>query len=226
MRLVGWNANHNIRKRTFRENVELLEPFAADLLVISETALPDPEDRAFFIGGTPGVAVVARDGVTLRPCPLNECVPEFLAGVEVTGLVEFDLVAVWTLTKPYHNVLMTAIQRYADLWSAGRAVMLGDFNSSTKADYQKHSHPKFVQAALDRGLVSAYHEQTGEAHGEELVATYRHSNGDLFHVDYGFVSQSLIGSVRCRIADEPRWFEVGDHRPIILDIEDAALAGR
>jgi hypothetical protein len=79
---------------------------------------------------------------------------------------------------------------------------------------------------LDRGLVSAYHEQTGEAHGEELVATYRHSNGDLFHVDYGFVSQSLIGSVRCRIADEPRWFEIGDHRPIILDIEDAALAGR
>jgi len=27
-------------------------------------------------------------------------------------------------------------------------------------------------------------------------------------------------------ADEPRWFEIGDHRPIVLDIDEAALALR
>ena len=74
--------------------------------------------------------------------------------------------------------------------------------------------------------MSVYHEQTGEAHGEETVDTFRLNSGKLLHIDYGFVSQPLIGSVRCRIADEPSWFEIGDHRPIILDIDDAALAGR
>lgn len=226
MRLVGWNANDNVRHRSFQQNVALLEPFSADVLVISETAKPLPQDRAFFVGDKPGLAVVARDGITLRPCPMNANTPEHLAGVKVTGPVAFDMVAVWTLTKPYHTVLMAALQRYAELWSAGRAVMLGDFNSSTKADYQKHSHPEFIQAALGHGLVSAYHEQTGEAHGEESVATYRHSNRDLFHVDYGFVSQPLVGSTRCRIDTDPRWFEIGDHRPVILDIDDAALSGR
>jgi hypothetical protein len=27
-------------------------------------------------------------------------------------------------------------------------------------------------------------------------------------------------------ADEPRWFEIGDHRTVILEIDDAVLAGR
>ena len=58
------------------------------------------------------------------------------------------------------------------------------------------------------------------------MPTFRLSGGKLFHIDYGFVSQSLIGSVRCRITDEAGRFEIGDYRPIILDIDDAALAGR
>jgi endonuclease/exonuclease/phosphatase family metal-dependent hydrolase len=104
--------------------------------------------------------------------------------------------------------------------------MLGDFNSSTRVSSQKRSHPMFVQAAQDRGLVSAYHEQSGESHGEESVPTYLHGNGAEFHLDYGFVTQPLVGAVQCRIADEPRWFEIGDHRPIVLDIDEAALAAR
>ncbi|NQW48400.1 MAG: endonuclease/exonuclease/phosphatase family protein [Planctomycetes bacterium] len=229
MRLVGWNANHNIRRRTFEESVAILEPFAADVLVISETAKPQPEDLAFYVGGEPGLAVVARDGIELLPHPMNDGALPLLAGCHVSGPVSFDLLATWTVEgkgRSYHHVLMAALQRYAELWASGNAVMLGDFNSTTRAVAQIRSHPKFVQAARDRGLVSAYHEQTGEAHGEESVATYRHNNGDLFHVDYGFVSQLLVGSVRCRIAEEPSWFEIGDHRPIILDIDDAALAGR
>ena len=229
MRLVGWNANYNNhRQRTFEESVALVKPFAADVLVLSETAPPKHGDRALFVGGEPGLAVVARDDIELLPLPMNDGAPPLLAGCHVSGPVQFDLLATWTVEgvgRSYHRVLMEALDRYAGLWASGRAVMLGDFNSTSKATKQVGTHPKFVLAACDRGMVSAYHEQTGEVHGEETVDTYRHSNGDLFHVDYGFVSQSLIGSVRCRIAAEPRWFEIGDHRPIILDIEDAALAG-
>lgn len=222
MRLVGWNANYNNHHRTFDENVALLEPFKADVMVISETAPPQPGDRAFFVGGMPGLAVVARDGIELLPHPMNDGAPHLLAGFHASGPVQFDLLATWTVEgvgRSYHRVLMEALERYADLWASGRAVMLGDFNSTSKAIKQIRSHPKFVQAALDRGLVSAYHEQTGEAHGEETVDTFRLSSGKRLHIDYGFVSQSLIGSVRCRIADEPRWFEIGDHRPIILDFD-------
>lgn len=228
MRLVGWNANYNNHRRTFEENVAPLGQFNADVLVISETAPPQHGDQAWFVGDTPGLAVAARDGIELRPHPMNDGAPPLLAGFRVAGPVEFDLLATWPVSREgmpsYHDVLMAALERYADLWAAGRAVMLGDFNSSTRVSSQKRSHPRFVQAALGRGLVSAYHEQTGEAHGEESVPTYRHGNGSDFHLDYGFVSQPLIESVRFRIADEPRWFEVGDHRPIILDIEASPAA--
>lgn len=229
MRLVGWNANYNNHHRTFDENVALLEPFEADVLVICESAPPQPGDRAFFVGDMPGLAVVARDGIELQPHPMNDGAPPLLAGFRVAWPVELDLLATWPVSRrgmpSYHEVLMAALERYADLWAAGRAVMLGDFNSSTRVRSQKRSHPRFVRAAQDRGLVSAYHEQTGEPHGDESVPTYLHGNGDLFHIDYGFVSQSLAGAVRCRIADEPRWFEIGDHRPIILDIEAGPARG-
>jgi|694.fasta_scaffold06534_7 hypothetical protein len=230
MRLVGWNANYNNHRRAFEENVALLEPFKADVLVICETAPPQPGDRAFFVGGTPGLAVVARDGIQIEPHPMNDGAPPLFAGFRVAGPLTFDLLATWPVSRKgvpsYHEVLMAALERYADLWAAGRAVMLGDFNSSTRVSSQKRSHPMFVQAAQDRGLVSAYHEQSGESHGEESVPTYLHGNGAEFHLDYGFVTQPLVGAVQCRIADEPRWFEIGDHRPIVLDIDEAALAAR
>jgi len=229
MRLVGWNANYNNHRRTFEENVALLEQFNADVLVICETAPPQRGDRAVFVGDTPGLAVAARDGIELRPHSMNDGALPLFAGFRVAGPLAFDLLATWPVSRKgmpsYHDVLMASLERYSDLWAAGRAVMLGDFNSSTKVSSQKRSHPRFVQAALARGLVSAYHEQAGEPHGGESVPTYLHGNGAEFHLDYGLVSLSLVGSVRFRIADEPRWFEISDHRPIILDI-DARPAGR
>jgi hypothetical protein len=77
------------------------------VLVICETAPPQPGGRAFFVGCSPGLAVVARDGIALKPHPMNDGAPP------------------------------------------------------------------------------------------------------------------LVESVRCRIPDEPRWFEIGDHRPIVLDIDEA-----
>jgi hypothetical protein len=37
---------------------------------------------------------------------------------------------------------------------------------------------------------------------------------------------ALLEAARCRIRTDPRWFEIGDHWPVILDIDDAALSGR
>jgi len=104
MRLVGWNANYNNHRRAFEENVALLEPFKADVLVICETAPPQPGDRAFFVGGTPGLAVVARDGIEIEPHPMNDGAPplfaRFRVGAPAAVLCPAALCARATLREP------------------------------------------------------------------------------------------------------------------------------
>lgn len=232
MRLAAWNANHNARKRSFKANLALLDELAADVIILSETAAPEPADLdgIAFIGSTPGLAVVARNGYVLSPHPSNAEAPAYSAGFAVSGPCSFDLLAVWPVSRKgdpsYHQRLMAMLDSYAPMLSSGRAVMAGDFNSSTRVTSQKRSHPRFVDAAASLGLVSAFHHTSGEAHGEESVSTYLHGSGPVreFHIDYCFVSDDLMSHSSVEVDQGVDWFAVGDHRPIVLEVPDAALS--
>jgi exodeoxyribonuclease-3 len=226
MRLVAWNANHNVRKRSLETNAAILDDLCPDVMVISETAPPagDNPRGAIFIGGTPGLAVIAREGVEIVSFPGSDGAPPLSAGFSVGGDDGFDLLAIWPIRRPgepsYHARLMAALQFFAPLLSSGRAVMAGDLNTSAGVVAQRSSHPRFVEAARELGLKSAYHAKTGEAHGAETVSTYRHASGErrAFHLDYCFVSEALLGSVHFEVDDGRDWYGIGDHRPVVLDV--------
>ncbi len=224
MRLVAWNANFNNRRRALEDDATLLASTRADVLIISETALPAAGNplAAHFAGGTPGLAVVPSAQVNLSPLTRNSSAPTLMMGFRLEGAFELDLLAIWpakrTGSPSYHRVLMEALELYSDILSSGRAVMIGDFNSSTRVTSQRKSHPRFVAAAADLGLVSLYHEMSGEAHGEESLATYTHSNGQGFHIDYCFVSRRLLGSASLSIGEPERWAALSDHLPLVVDI--------
>ncbi len=226
MRLVSWNANYNRRRRSLDDSAALLADFGADLLVLCETGKPavDSTLGAHFVGGAPGLAVVPRKGLRLEPHPENDAAPDYLAGYRVSGDAAFDLVAVWPVYRPdefsYHEVLMAALDHYSDILGSGRAVMIGDFNSSSKVRSQRRTHPRFISAAAELGLASLYHTKTGEPHGGELTSTYRHSSGAApdFHIDYCLVSQGLLGDASLEIPHDESWMLLGDHYPLVADI--------
>lgn len=227
MRLISWNANYNSHRRSLDESAALLSALAGDVLILSEGGrpLPDSQLEVRFVGGVPGLAVVTRPGLHLQPHPENDAAPDLLAGYHVSGDASFDLLAVWPVTRPgdpsYHQILIAALDHCSDLLGSGRAVMVGDFNSSTKVSSQVRTHPRFVSAAADLGLASLYHVQTGEPHGSESVSTYRHSSGTErdFHLDYCFVNQALLGKAHLEILHDESWMRVSDHYPLVIDLQ-------
>lgn len=232
MRLVAWNANHNGKRRSFDENLRLLAPLNGDILVLSETAGPPAGHPlgAHWIGpGAPGLAVVAPNGLTLTPHPLNNGAPSLMGAFHVNGRIAFDLLAAWPVQgmrgPTYHQILMAGLDRYADFLRSTRTILVGDLNSSSRVSRQRTTHPRFVQRAESLGLVSAYHVLTGEPHGEETIATYRHSTGPTreFHLDYCFVGQPICGSATLRILNDADWAGRSDHFPLVLDLRDELL---
>lgn len=229
MRLVAWNANYNCRKQPLEETVALLAPLQADILVLSEVAPPSTEgDRgAHWVGaGSPGLAVLAPD-LDLVAHPANVSAPPFMCGFDVRGRLEFSLLAVWPVKREqfrsYHKILTAGLNAYESLLGARRAIMAGDFNSNTRVVDQQTSHPQFVKAADSLGLVSAYHAQSGEAHGQETVPTYMHAPEASFHLDYCFVSKQLAASANVCVLRGGDWPKRSDHFPVVMDIPDALM---
>ena len=232
MRLVAWNVNYNGNRRALEENVSLLRPLGADILVLSETAAPHSGNilNARWTGErNPGLAIIALTGLNLTPHPDNAAIPPLMAAYKVSGHVAFELLAVWPVQRKggssYHEILMAALDRYTHVVGSCRAIMAGDCNSSTRVSNQRDTHPLFVKRAESLGLISAYHEQKGEQHGVETVATYRHNCGPIrdFHIDYCFVAKQLNAFAKLRVLNDAVWAERSDHFPLVLDVRDEAL---
>jgi len=76
-------------------------------------------------------------------------------------------------------------------------------------------------------MTSAYHAHFGEAHGAESRATYYfHWKVEKpFHIDYCFVPDAwLSGLQQVGIGDYTDWKDASDHRPLWVDIDNAAVA--
>ncbi len=225
MRLVAWNANLNNQKRTLEQDVEILRTLQPDLIVLSETARPsddNPSDACWFGDAGPGLAVVPSEGVSVSPHPANDGAPPFIACFALRGKIDCQLCAVWPVkgkNTTYHKILMAGLKRFSDVLTSERAIMVGDFNSSSRVVAQRKTHPLFVQAAGKLGLASVYHAQQGEAHGEETVGTYRHSDGREFHLDFCFTSNSIANSARLQILRDSEWSTRSDHFPLVVDFD-------
>jgi len=115
---------------------------------------------------------------------------------------------------------------FSEFLAAKRVVILGDLNTSSRVKTQELTHPEFVAKAAALGLTSIYHHQTGEIHGQETLATYRHggSTESAFHIDYCFLSHALLGSASIRVVNRAEWKTRSDHFPIVVDVQEAKIS--
>lgn len=230
LRLVSWNANFNNRRRSFRETLHLLEPLCADILILCEVARPMPEENLEikWVGAnSPGMAVVARNGLNIEPCAMNTGAPPLVAGFHVTGAIDFHLLATWTVQprggRPnYHTILLTALAHFSGFIAQSPTLMMGDFNSSAGVIAQKRSHPAFIEQAARLGLTSLYHSKNDVAHGNEMEKTF-FKNGRSYHIDYCFMPPLVAVTADIQILNSVEWLTRSDHAPLVIDVPYSAF---
>ena len=234
MRLLTWNA----RRGRYLAKMPSLDHFDADVLVVPEIAAPAHESaQVLWFGDNPhqGLAVAARKPYALRRLPLAKHAPKFVVPVAVDGPQPFLLFAVWTLglkPLPYVRAACAAVDLYAQLFRKGPVVMMGDFNSNAIWDGEHPpdaSHSALVARLRGHGLVSAYHHFHGVAHGREPKAghtfyLYGHEEKS-FHLDYCFVPKAWACRIQnVSIGGYHDWKAHSDHRPVLVDLQDAHRA--
>lgn len=230
MQLIAWNVQR--KSIGFVEDLLKSEGLEPDVLVLSEVKSPNVVDStdAIWLGGEgPGLAVIVRNGLTLRAEPGNEGAPTYFGAFAVGGKVNFRLLAGWPAKRgdytDYHKILMASLDRFCPTACSVPTILAGDLNTSTGVQSQARSHSVFVERAADHGLTSTYHHHSGEAFGKESTPTYLDgSRGGMgFHIDYCFVSDDLLASTRVRIPRPGEWPRGSDHLPVIAEVADEAF---
>ncbi|MDQ5897517.1 MAG: hypothetical protein QG612_1603 [Pseudomonadota bacterium] len=200
MRIVTWNCGGALRRKR-----AALAALDADVLVIQECENPAVStDRDY------------RDWADRH------------AGLW-TGQSRHKGLAVWTKPSPsdaygYIGQLWQWLRRYPDFLAQERALLLGDLNSNAIWDRQHRgcSHSDVVRMLQAWGLHSLYHRNQGESHGQERTPTFfLHRNpARPYHIDYAFLSASLLEGARIEIGPPTDWLALSDHMPVVV-----ALAG-
>jgi exodeoxyribonuclease III len=189
-----------------------------------------------WIGRHPnkGLGVFAFNGYAARLAdPLYRTI-RHIAPVNITGPIEFNLLAVWAQNgsggvsrKHQLGPLRRAIGKYRAFLAERPAVVAGDFNNNVfwHRPGWRINHINAVADLEKKGLASAYHHARAEAHGSELEPTLywrdRKKEGPTYHIDYVFLPSQWLGLLReVSVGTFEDWCGSGlsDHVPIVVDI--------
>jgi exonuclease III len=139
-----------------------------------------------------------------------------------------SVIGVWAMRGPkgYAGAVIDGLDRLLPPVAASPNVFVaGDFNASPVFDASSPPALRFAEISgrlQDAGLVSLWHDRTGEAFGAESCATYHHQweREQPFHIDFAFASNAL--AARCRhfeIGKFDPWCQSSDHMPLIADFD-------
>ena len=188
------------------------------------------QEGSLWVGPNPnnGLAVVPGDGYEVGLGPMARGAPWSIVPLVMSRPVQMHLLMVWTRQEhDYVRGLNRALSRYARFLLAAPSVVLGDFNANAIWDNARRptDFSRVASRLMDQfGLVSAYHARTGEAFGSESEATHYfwRRRTRPFHIDYCFVPLHWVGGLRSvTILDRPPWDTLSDHRPLVIDYDDA-----
>lgn len=227
MRIVTWNCCRG----PFEAKAEALAPLKPDIAILQEAPRPKEKDtpERLWFGGARGVgiAVLAFNGYTVRRASRSSSSDtDPVRAVRVGGPVELNLLAIWGRADTQY--IRGVYDRMLDHVRFARkrpTVLAGDLNSNTIWDHPRRpmDHSRFVRWMREKlGLVSAYHEHFGEAHGKESRPTYYFlwNRKKPFHIDYCFVPEDWRPRVRSvEIGGYEEWKRLSDHRPVIVEVE-------
>lgn len=227
MRLVTWNCCRG----PYLKNAALLEVLGPDIAVLQECAKPTAEtDQCLWFGDNSrqGIAVLANGLYRIRALAAAADVPRYVIPIEVTGPMNFILIAIWSKAdkdNPYVEGVIRAVEIYRNLFKYP-TVLAGDLNSNAiwdagHATGKSHSH--LVGILSDLGLVSSYHHLHREAHGKEKQATYyfQWKEERPFHLDYCFIPAKWAANLRrVEVGSYSDWKESSDHRPLLIEVAE------
>ncbi len=185
--------------------------------------------EALWFGSNPnrGLGVFCRMGWSIRA--LQQPQQKWIVPIEVNAPTPFTLLAVWACRSGdkdadrYIRQVYLALISHPEWFNGIPVILAGDLNSNkiwdAKREVGNHSH--VVKLLAERGLVSGYHELSGEAQGAETCKTfylYRHAHRP-YHIDYVFIP--IEWALRLKTVDVgvyERWSKLSDHCPVTVDL--------
>ena len=182
-------------------------------------------DQCLWFGDNPrqGIAVVANGSYRIRALAAVADVPRYAIRIEVTGPINFILIAIWSKADqetPYVEAVIRAVELYRNLFTEYPTVLAGDLNSNSIWDAQHtagQSHTALVEILFQLGLVSSYHYFHREEHSKEKLPTYyfQWKEQRPFHIDYCFIPAKWAPHLRLvEVGSYSDRKESSDHRPL------------
>ena len=195
MKIVTYNIN-----LSSQEKIDNVLGYEADVFVLPEVAckaqvnLPDGYQME-WMGDFPhkGLGVIWKSGIKAEVPEWFNPKHQYFLPLLIDGKL---IMAAWPTTteqnKPmkYPQIAMVALQEYAPYIKEYPTVITGDMNcyKGQSGETKQYSIQTILSFLGEIGLVSVYHDITGEALGGETKATYYHHFKENlpFFLDYTF----------------------------------------
>jgi exodeoxyribonuclease-3 len=139
--------------------------------------------------------------------------------------------AVWTKGNDiqafaYVGQLWKYLQIHRNELAKDNVIILGDLNSNAIWDKPDRwwSHSDVIRELAELKLHSIYHQQTGEAQGNEQQPTFflQRNTAKPYHIDYAFAANNLLPHCQLEIGAMQDWLGCSDHLPLSLTVPDNA----
>ena len=185
----------------------------------------------FWIGDNQhkGIAVITKNDYSIELLPEYNTAYKYIIPLKLkkkTAKNEINLFVIWampnkeTKSKSYVGQVWGAINYYEDLLKQ-ESIWIGDFNSNVFWDKErKYNHTSVVKFLKKKSIVSLYHSQNQEEHGEEMQPTFYFykKKEKPYHLDYCFMSESLMSKkTKIEIGKFEDWIKFSDHVPLIVN---------
>ena len=238
MRLITWNVGMGLARKQ-----HALVGLRADVAVLQEVSSADVQryPASSWIGhlSNKGLGALAFNGFQLQRHPAWEPRIEFVIPIEVTGPVDFLLIAVWAMhnravqridERPNRWQLLQALDVYEPLIRSRPTVVAGDFNNAVFWDRpgKASNHSIAVAKLQDLGLVSAYHANRAvdQGHEDQPTLYWTWNESRKYHIDYAWVPEEWLPAITAvEVGDYSTWVagRLSDHVPVAVELDDALI---
>ncbi len=245
-RVASWNCNMALHRK-----LEALDELDADIAILPEIARPDIvarkapgfiADRCVWDGGNPnkGLGILAKSyHWEFRLDDSYDPSNGIVMPVQVSGPVQFNLMAVWSLhvngkkaTSNAPGAVIRALETSAEFCRDAPLVVAGDFNNSAIWDRpgNVNNMAAIDEILRDYGLVSAYHvaysAQLGSEPDPTLYWRDRKRDGYRYHIDYIYIPRAWTRAhYSLTVGGFDDWVGSGrsDHVPLVVEFPMAAV---
>ena len=223
----------------FREDYKLIFPLNPDILIVPECEdiqkinldlFSNTVTDSYWIGDnkSKGLGIFTFNGFKVKLYQNYNDKYKYILPLIVSNQKDtYNLIGCWTKKVEggleYVQNLGFSLEEYDSFLNHDKVIICGDLNSNQIWDKSSEypNHTDVVEILSKKGISSSYHSFYNETHGQETIPTYfhYHQKERPFHIDYCFLSKSLIDRLKkVEIGEYYDWIKCSDHVPLIIDI--------